>query len=191
MEKRDAVVVFNGDTTAKHLMSIITPEFIGNVIVNGNIGFDDNIEFKGGLFVVGDLLKSTNDFGIIINLVDLYVSGIIDVNQINVIQDFINEGDIDSYDINVSGDIINKGNINSCDIKVYGDIFNFGNIDSLDINVGGDAINEGNITTAEGEFEMNVCGEIFNKGYINASYVNACKDIIDEGKIIANHVNIG
>lgn len=121
---------FNGNFKTSDLF-VISPNYEGDLVIYGNIKLKADVEFKGGIFVMGNILINGS-----VEAEIICASGYIEADDIRA-QDVICDGPILCENIIVAGDLkcktIEAGNIYVyndfiCDKKVYlhGNAFDVG-----------------------------------------------------------------
>lgn len=147
----NAIVVFNGDVNASKLNELFQ-DFQGDVIINGSLLIDENLEIACNLYVVDDI---NSEYDKKIHIAgNLYCDGDVDcydiyveesffctsINScnINVVEDFCCEDDIEAYgyDINVGGDFFCKGKVEADFVNIYKIMHLSGEIQVREIAVG-------------------------------------------------------
>ena len=134
----EAIVFFCRDVTARELNDF-PYDFRGDVVINGDLYLNENLEVLFNLYVMGDIWEGIEDIPSIMVNGDLNCYGYINSGNINVKGSLYCYNGIDSHYITVGDDLYCEDNIdsNSSSVTVGGDLICLGNLRATQIYIVG------------------------------------------------------
>lgn len=183
---KGAIIVFKESIAGGDLEKLKNQNY-SDVVINGDLIIDKNLEFVGNLYVTGKILSASNDVTI---LGSLYCEGEVYGKEINVNGDFCVDQLLYAKGIRVKGDLIACGNIiNEAAIKVWGTLKCNAKIISKNICVAGSIYCQQYMDAKHSNID--VAGDLECRGAIEANNIHVLGKMNVFDGIMARKIKIG
>lgn len=177
------VVFFSGDAEGKELESLSGKSFI--IIINGDLTLREDLDFKGDLYVNGNINGENADIAIDGGL---NCNGEINIRNICISGDFYAYDHTETYNISVDGDFYANCAVGAVDIKVERCFWAL-DVESSSISVGEDFSCE---SVNANYYDINVAGDFeCTHGSIIANMINVLGRMHVVGSITVDEIKVG